>query len=130
MLVDTSAWVNFLRDAPTRAADFVDGYLGRLVVTDPVMLEVLAGLPTGPRTAKVERLLASQHWCHLDPILDYRAAVNVFQRTRSSGHQVRSLTDCLIAAIALREGLTLAHRDVDFERIAAATGLATLDLRD
>lgn len=130
ILADTSAWVDFLRDAPTPAADFVDEHLGALAVTEPVMLEVLAGLPTGPRTSQVERLLVSQPWCHLDPIIDYRAAVDIYQHTRSTGHQVRSLTDCLIAAIALREGATVAHRDADFERIADATGLQTVDLRN
>lgn len=45
------------------------------------------------------------------------------------GHPIRSLNDCLIAAIALRTGTAVAHRDADFEYIAAATGLGVVDLR-
>ena len=36
------------------------------------------------------------------------------------------MTDCLIAAVAIREGAALLHRDEDFEVIARHSSLATL----
>jgi predicted nucleic acid-binding protein len=36
----------------------------------------------------------------------------------SCGETVRKLEDCLVAAVALRHGATLLHRDHDFEVIA------------
>ena len=55
--------------------------------------------------------------------------MDVFHACRADGHPIRSLNDCLIAAVALRVGLPVGHRDADFERIAAVTGLTVVDLR-
>ncbi|GAB3299052.1 PIN domain-containing protein [Epidermidibacterium keratini] len=130
-LVDTSVWVEFLRGTQSAAADYVRHEVGRNLATcEPVMMELLAGLSAGDRTARVERMLLSQTWLRIDPHLDYRGAVDVFHATRATGHAPRGLADCLIAAIALRAGVEVAHRDTDYEYIAAATGLATIDLRE
>ena len=40
-----------------------------------------------------------------------------------AGETVRKLTDCLIAAVALRHGAALLHRDHDFEVLARHTPL-------
>lgn len=130
-LVDTSAWIEFLRGTASPATEFVRRSVGReLASSEPIMMELLAGATPGRRTNDVEQLLLSQTWLKVDPALDYRGAVDVFQASRSAGHQPRALQDCLIAAIALRHGVRVAHRDVDYEHIAKATGLQTIDLRD
>lgn len=78
---------------------------------------------------KVERMLLSHTWCNIVPALDYRGAVDIYRAVREAGHTVRSLNDCVIATIALREGVPLAHRDADYARIADVTGLSQIDLR-
>lgn len=129
ILVDTSAWVDYLRDAPTRANDFVARRISDdLAVSEPILMEVLAG--ARPRHVdRIERLLQSQAWCQLETSLDFRGAAAVFQATQAAGHRPRSMVDCLVAAVALRREVAVAHRDRDFERIAAATGLEVVDLR-
>lgn len=130
ILADTSIWIEFLRGTTTAATLFVRERVDDLATTEPILLELLAGAQPGARTAQLERMLASQPWIRVDPHLDYRAAVDVYQRTRSTGHQPRALHDCLIGAVALRVGVPVAHRDIDYEHIAAATGLPTIDLRE
>ncbi len=129
-LVDTSVWVEYLRGTPTAATGFVRDHLGSGVhCSEPVLMEVLAGARPGEHTARLERLLLSQRWCPVETGLDYRGAVDVYQATRANGHPPRSVSDCLIAAVALRRGVAVAHRDRDFEYISAATGLVVVDLR-
>ena len=129
ILVDTSVWVDYLRDAPTPAAGFVADRIGaELATSEPILMEVLAGAPP-VHLARIERLLQSQHWCQVEADLDFRGAADVYHATRASGHQPRSLVDCLVAAVALRRRVAVAHRDRDFERISAATGLEVVDLR-
>lgn len=41
---------------------------------------------------------------------------------------MRSTIDCLVAASALRNGLTVVHCDRDFDLIARVTGLQHLDI--
>lgn len=129
-LVDTSVWVEFLRGTDSPATRFTRARLGaEIATTEPVMMELLAGARPGAHAVGLERLLLSQAWHRVEPRLDYRGAVDVFHATRATGHQPRSLQDCLIAAVALRLGVAVAHRDSDYERIAAATRLRVVDLR-
>lgn len=128
--VDTSVWVEFLRGTDGPATSFVRDHIGiDLATSEPILMELLAGAATGRQTERAERLLLGQHWLRVEPALDYRGAVQVFQAARATGHQPRSLQDCLVSAVALRCQVAVAHRDADYERIAAATGLATIDLR-
>lgn len=130
ILADTSVWVEFLRGTDTAATAFVRERLGAALATsEPIMMELLAGARPGAHTARLERLLLSQTWHRVESGLDYRGAVDVFHATRATGHQPRSLQDCLIAAVALRVGVPVAHRDADYAHLAAATGLQVVDLR-
>ncbi len=129
ILVDTSVWIEFLRGTSNAATAFVREHIGDSVATsEPIMLEVLAGARAGEHTTRLERMLLSQQWLPVDPGLDYRAAVDIYQATRATGQQPRALQDCLIAAIALRNNVALAHRDRDYSAIAAATALEVIDL--
>jgi predicted nucleic acid-binding protein len=56
----------------------------------------------------------------------YLHASDIFRLGRRQGLTIRSSVDCLIAAIALKEGLPVWHLDRDFEAIAKFTGLKTL----
>ena len=78
---------------------------------------------------RVERILNSTANLVLDTNLDFAAAAAIFRAVRRSGHTVRSKVDCLIAAIAIRHDVPLLHRDADFERIAAVTGMRHQSLR-
>ena len=129
-LVDTSVWIEFLRGTGSTAHLFVREHLGQsMATTEPILMALLAGAASGPQTDAAERLMLGQHWLQIEPSLDYRAAVDIFQAARAAGHQPRSLQDCLITAVALRHGVPLAHRDGDYEYIADVTGLAVIDLR-
>lgn len=130
ILADTSVWIEFLRGTDTPATEFVRSHLGNdLATTEPVLMELLAGTRPGSQTDQVERLLLSQHWCRIEAAIDYRGAVDVFHAARAAGTQPRALQDCLIAAIALRHGVQLAHRDSDYQQLAAVTDLSVIDLR-
>lgn len=129
ILAGTSVWIDFLRDAPTPAARFAAEHVGDdLATSEPILMEVLAGARP-VHVDRIEGLLHSQRWCHVDTHVDFRGAAEVFRATRATGHQPRSTLDCLVAAVALRRGISVAHRDPDYEYIAAATGLQVIDLR-
>jgi predicted nucleic acid-binding protein len=50
-------------------------------------------------------------------------AVGLFRTARKTGRTVRSSTDCLIAACALRSDLEILHRDRDFAVLAEVSAL-------
>ncbi len=126
ILVDTSVWVDYLRG--TAAGPVAE--LHRLVRTDPgelatcepVVMELLSG--AGPtQLASLERLVDGLVSLEIYPVTHYRHAAAIYRAVRASGHTVRAVNDCLIAAVALTHDAEILHRDKDFERIAACTPL-------
>lgn len=129
-LVDTSVWVEFLRGTDSAGDRFLQERVGRSPVgwTGPVLGEILAG-SSPPSAAQVERMVAAQEYVAVDPLEDFVWAADAYRRVRSSGRTVRSLMDCVIAAVCVRTSSVLVHRDSDFEVLAGVTDLRTTDLR-
>jgi predicted nucleic acid-binding protein len=126
ILADTSAWVEYLRATGSlvhlRLRKLIADE-GELVTTEVVIMELLAGEPSPEGVAQLRRLLGRFDLLPVEGLADYEAAAELYRRCRAGGETVRSLTDCLIAAVAVRSGATLLHRDQDFEVIARHTPL-------
>lgn len=133
-LFDTSVWIEFLRGTESAACVFVQSRLlgdpSSVAVTEVVAMELLAG-PTDDRAAaQIGHLVDSLMLLRVAPALDFPAAATLHRRARQRGRTVRKLNDCLIAAVAIRLGATVVHRDVDFEVIASISDLKTRSLID
>lgn len=128
-LVDTSAWVEFFRPPRRLALDDLAPGGGQIVTCLPVVQEVLQGIDDERAFASIRTAMTA--WPSIDSPLGsavFDEAVQIYRQTRRAGATVRSSVDCLIAASALRHGLTVVHCDRDFAAIARATGLRHLDL--
>ncbi|MDN5794981.1 MAG: PIN domain nuclease [Intrasporangium sp.] len=123
ILVDTSAWVEFLRDTGSPACQRVDEVLGDEIATcHPVRMEVLAGARDEQHLRSLRGLLARAAVLQTLPG-DYEDAAALYRLCRRRGETVRKLIDCLIAAHAIRAGVPLLHADADFDALARHTGL-------
>ena len=126
ILADSSAWVEYLRATGSPVHLRVRQLIadeGDLVTTEVVMMELLAGETTPDGVARLRRLLGRFEVLPIEGLADFEAAAELYRRCRAAGESVPKLTDCLIAAVALRHGATLLHRDRDFEVIARHTPL-------
>lgn len=126
ILADTSAWVEF--DRATGGA--VDLRLTHLIaetdevaVTEPVLMEVLAGARDELRASDLRRLLLGFPLLGFDAVADFEAAARIYRMCRASGVTPRGLIDCMIAAVALRHDAALLAQDADLRRIAAVVGV-------
>ena len=103
ILPDTSAWIAFLRGADTfahrRLVAAIDGD-EPLIVTDPVILEVLAGARSPAHHQQLRSLLHEFDREPVHSLDDYEAAAELYQRCRRQGVSPRTLLDCLIATVA------------------------------
>ncbi|MDO8308189.1 MAG: PIN domain-containing protein [Actinomycetota bacterium] len=124
VLADTSVWVTHLRGNSRATSRLLAGNAdGSLTMTEPVAMELLAGARPG-QVAALDQLVNAIPSLGILPDLDFRAAAAIKRAVRADGHTVRSLVDCLIAAVVLRHGdVVLVHDDIDFERIASVTDL-------
>ena len=125
IMVDTSAWVEFLRDTGSSVCTRVDDLLDQdLAVCDPVRMEVLAGARHERHLDDLRRLLARTTVIPTYSI-DFDTAGRLYRICRGNGETVRTLLDCLIAGVAIRADLPVLHADADFDVLARHTALRT-----
>lgn len=123
ILVDTSAWIEFLRDTGSAVCEEVDRLLAAdVAVCDPIRMEVLAGARDDAHLRQLRGLLARATVLPTGPA-DFESAAALYRTCRRQGETVRKLIDCLIAAIAIREDISLLHADIDFDALARHTAL-------
>ncbi len=125
ILVDSSAWIEFLRNTGSTVSDTVHELLAEeIAVCDAVRMEVLAGARDESHLLSLRRLLARAVTIPT-VTTDYDDAAALYRRCRRQGETVRKLVDCLIASTAIRAGATILHNDADFDVLARHTELRT-----
>ncbi len=125
-LVDTSAWIEFLRATGSATHGAVRRLLDddeRTHTTDVVVMEVLAGARDDDHRDRLRRLLARCEHVPIEGLDDFEAAADLYRACPAGGDTAPALTDCLIAVVALRESLPVLHADRDFDVLARHTGL-------
>lgn len=123
IFVDSSAWIEFLRDTGSDVCMAVDQLLDSdLAISDAVSMEILAGARSEQHLTQLRGLLARTTVLSTTPS-DYEAAASMYRSCRARGETVRKLIDCLIAAVAVRGGVALLHADADFSVLARHTEL-------
>ena len=126
ILADTSAWIEYDRATGSTVDKRVHYLIRRdmpLVVTEPVIMEVLAGARSEAAADQLRRLMLRGGLLPFDAASDFDAAAQIYRRCRRAGHTPRGMIDCMIAAVAWRRGAALLCRDVDLERVAAVIGI-------
>jgi predicted nucleic acid-binding protein len=129
ILVDSSAWVEYDRATGSpphlRLKDLIEAG-GPVAVTEPVVMEVLAGARDDRREADLRRLLGRFELLSFDAVSDFDSSVRIYRRCRAAGVTPRGMLDCMIAAVAWRRGATLLAHDADMDRVARVLEI-TLD---
>ena len=133
ILIDTSAWIEYFRATGSPAAVEVRRLLSekpdQAAMCEPVAMEILSGVNDDSTHAKLERLVNGLPSLTIDSAVDFRAAAQIYRAARRAGRTIRSINDCLIAAVAIRHSARIVHRDSDFEVIASMTNLEAISLR-
>lgn len=131
ILVDSSAWIEFHRATGSPA----DRRLSRAIESDEslattglVVMEILAGARDERHAGDLRRLLDRCQFLALEEPSDHESAAALYRACRREGTTIRRLPDCLIAAVAIRHGTALMHRDADFDAIARHSRLEVVDL--
>ena len=130
MIVDTSAWVEYLRATQSathhtlRAALVSDA---PIATPATVLMELLAGCITEEAALDIQQLLARFEILEVEGLADFEDAALIQRTCRRHGETVRSMMDCLIAAIALREQRPLLAVDRDYGAISRHVGLSLVE---
>lgn len=126
ILVDTSVWVGYLRGDETRAVGRLSALIEHgavLTVTEPVVMELCAGAARPAELARVEALTNGLPLLPIEPAQDFHGAAALYRASAANGNPIRSMVDCLIAAVAIRRSIPVLHQDRDFAFLAAISPL-------
>src|ERR1700693_3596832 len=120
VLVDTSVWIAEFRKHGVLAAHVAEN---ELAVCPPVIQEVLQGIRFEHLYRAARELLFSVRLFESPMRVDvFEQAAEIYRTGRNMGITTASI-DCLIAACAIRNRVTLLHSDRDFDAIARFTPL-------
>lgn len=126
ILADTSAWVEYDRatgSAVDRRLSALIAIDGPVALTEPVIMEVLAGARSDERETDLRRLLLRFDLHRFDAATDFDGAVRIYRRCRSVGVTPRGIVDCMIASVAWRRGDSILAHDADLDRVARVVGI-------
>src|SRR6266851_915786 len=120
ILADTSAWVEYDRATGSavhrRVAELIANE-GPLSVTEPVIMEVLAGARSDQRELDLRRLLLRFRLLRFDAPADFDAAACIYRLCRGAVFSLRSMIDCMITAVASRAGASSLAEYIDLQRL-------------
>jgi predicted nucleic acid-binding protein len=116
VFVDTSVWVDYLRQGQSPASQELDLLLeeGRAVLCGMVELELLQGARPHDKTS-LEELLSALPYVEISRE-DFQDAGEILGGLRAKGIQIPA-TDGLIAAVCIRQNLPLLTGDKHFDHI-------------
>ena len=124
-LVDSSVWIDFLRDRDTRQTAALSRLLltERIKTADLVLAEVLRGVKDDRAHAKALRLLTLLGiFVISNQAVAVQAALN-YRVLRRHGFTVRKTIDTLIATRCILDRVPLLYSDRDFDPFVAHLGL-------
>lgn len=126
ILADTSAWVEYDRATGSavdqRMTDLIRSD-GDLAVTEPVIMEVVAGARSEARALALRRMLQRFDLLGFDVATDFDAGARIYLMCRRAGVTPRGMVDCMIASVAGRNSATLLAYDADIGRVAKVVGI-------
>ncbi len=125
VIVDTSAWIEFLRGGAQDVVQKVDQCLDQDLVGigDLVYCEVMQGIRSPQERSQVSALLlALPQFDMVGFGIAEKSAAN-YRFLRSKGVTVRKTIDVLIGTFCAENGHQIVHHDSDFDLMAKHIGL-------
>ncbi len=125
ILVDTSVWVEVLRDRTDRMVKVFRERAGDEIIAFSrfTQLELLQGAKNEQEWQRLDTYLSTQYYLEATENT-WRDAARIYFELRKNGITINSPIDCCIAQLAIETQVLLLHRDKDFERIARIRPLA------
>lgn len=127
VIVDTSVWIDFLQGRETKEVHELESLLSQekdVFITGIIVQEILTGIKDKKDRTKVRKEL--DHFIPINPTLEtHIQAAEIFDACRKKGFTIRSVIDCLIAALAIEYDLTLLEKDKDYSYMSKVVPLKT-----
>ncbi|MCP5102200.1 MAG: PIN domain nuclease [bacterium] len=119
IFVDSSVWIDYFNgfDSPQKIALANCLKEGETIyITGMVVSEILSGIKDKKKFAEVKDALDELSMVNPD-FETYVKTAEIYGNLRKKGITIRSIIDCLIAALVMENDLSLLQKDRDFKHI-------------
>ena len=128
VVVDTSVWIDFFSGRSTRHVETLEQLLtvgDDVCLCGVILAEILQGIRSEIDYRKTKAYLEFLLYLPMDRRTCERAA-EIYRSLRKRGVTVRKPVDCMIASVAIEQGIPLLHNDRDFDPVEKHCGLEVL----
>jgi len=130
-LADSSVWIDFLNPkaenrAKSRLRAFFDSGAD-LWICPVIYQEVLQGIRDDTAYIRVKAALVRCRLIESGIMAATEKAIEIYRALRRRGITIRKPNDCLVAAYAFLEDLTVLHNDQDYEMLHRYYGVKVFD---
>jgi predicted nucleic acid-binding protein len=104
ILLDTSSWVEYLRDTGSAICERVDELIQSdsvLATTDIVIMELFSGARAQDDRKKIWALMNRCVMLPVRPLLEYERAAELYLRCRANGFTPVNSNELLVASVAI-----------------------------
>ena len=117
VLIDTSAWIDFLRSDSGSAGDMVADLirLDSAYLTGPIIAELLHGVRGKKNASQLDLLFTTIPYLEIHQE-DWNVTGNTLHKLRGKGLAI-PLTDVLIASVAIRNSMAILTLDKHFQHL-------------
>jgi predicted nucleic acid-binding protein len=117
VIIDTTVWIDFFRNAKTDETDLLEAAVrrGDAALGDLILSEVLQGVDSDREFRSLKRHFSQ---FPIYPMLGLQYAIQSalhYRKLRRKGITVRKTIDCWIATFCIDRGFLLLHADRDFD---------------
>jgi predicted nucleic acid-binding protein len=125
VVIDTSAWIEFLNDTGHEIVNVLEYALDNELVClgDLVYCEVLQGIKNKRELNRVKTLFSTLHSDAVGGFEVCARASENYKYLRSTGVTVRKTIDIIIGTFCLENGHEIIHNDRDFKHMEEHLGL-------
>lgn len=129
ILVDTTVWVDFFNNNNNEKVQILVDALKfntDIFITDIILTEILQGIRDDKKYVIVKNTLLGLNFVHAKDFETYIHASDIYRECMKKGITIRKTIDCLIAAMAIENDLTLLNNDKDFINLAKCIDIKLL----
>jgi predicted nucleic acid-binding protein len=129
IFVDSSVWIDFLRDVNSPSVVALDALIGRQVIAtgDLVLTEVLQGTDSERAFQTALMVLRTVEIVDVGGADVAIQAARNYRLLRAKGITIRKTIDTLIATRCIMDGHELLHSDRDFDPFVEHLGLRVVE---
>ncbi len=132
LLVDTTVWIDFFIDRPVPHVTILQRSIengDNLHICGVILAETLQGIRVDRDYYKTKEYFESLIFLPMKRSTFIHSAA-LYRSLRKKGITIRKPVDCMIAAVAIENGLPLLHNDRDFNQIAQHSELKIVNEKE